>query len=106
MASYVKRMYDAGIPLAVGTDTADPGKAVLSEMLLLHDAGIPMAGVFRVATLSTAEAIGHPLEYGAIEPGRRADLILFDGDQMTRPLDRLGRKTNIKDGVIVGETKR
>ena len=55
---------------------------------------------------AAAEGNGHSQEYAAIEPGRRADLILFDGDQMTRPLDRLGRKTNIKDGVIVGETKR
>lgn len=47
MASYVKRLHDAGVPLNIGTDMPDPGKAVLSEMLLLHDAGIPMTDVFR-----------------------------------------------------------
>lgn len=99
MASYVKRMYDAGIRLNTGTDTQDPGRSVLSEMLLLHEAGIPMAAVFRIATLDSAQDIGHGSEYGAVEIGRRADLVVFDGDPLTRPLDLLGSKTVIKDGV-------
>jgi imidazolonepropionase-like amidohydrolase len=101
MASYIKRMYDAGIRLNVGTDTPEPGKSVLSEMLLLHDAGIPMTGVFRIATVDSAEDIGHGAEYGAIEAGMRANLILFDGDPLARPLDLLGGKTVIKDGAVV-----
>lgn len=100
MASYVKRLHDAGVPLNIGTDTPDPGRSVLSEMLLLHDAGIPMADVFRIATLETAMGIGHGAEYGAIEPGRRANLILFDGDPLEHPRDLLGTKTVIKDGVV------
>lgn len=100
MASYVKRMYEAGIRLDLGTDAHDPGKAALSEMLLLHDAGIPMTAVFRIATLDTAEDIGHGWEYGSIDVGKRADLILFDGDPLTRPADLVGTKTVIKDGVV------
>jgi imidazolonepropionase-like amidohydrolase len=100
MASYVKRAYDAGVRLNVGTDTPEPGKSVLSEMLLLHEAGIPMAGVFRIATLDSARGIGHEADYGSIEPGKRANLVLFDGDPMTTPRDLLGGKTTIKDGVI------
>jgi imidazolonepropionase-like amidohydrolase len=100
MASYVKRMYDAGVRLNVGTDVQDPGKAVLSEMLLLHDAGIPMAGVFRIATLNSAEDIGQGRDYGAVEPGRRADLVLFDGNPLERPADLLGGKVVIKDGAV------
>jgi amidohydrolase family protein len=101
MASYVRQLYDAGVQLNVGTDAPQPGKAVLSEMLLLHDAGIPMIGVFRIATLESAIGIGHGAEYGAIEPGRRADMILFDGDPLARPHDILGRKSVIKDGALV-----
>lgn len=105
MASYVMRMYDAGIRLNVGTDTQEPGRSVLSEMLLLHDAGIPMTGVFRIATIDSAEDIGHGAEYGTIEVGKRANLILFDGDPLERPLDLLGRKTVIKDGAVVAASK-
>jgi imidazolonepropionase-like amidohydrolase len=99
MASYVKRMYDAGIRLNTGTDTQEPGRSVLSEMLLLHKAGIPMADVFRMATLDSARDIGHGSEYGAVEIGRRADLVLFDGNPLAHPLDLLGGKSVIKDGV-------
>jgi len=100
MASYVRRMYEDSIPMNLGTDAHDAGKAALSEMLLLHDAGIPMAAVFRIATLDTAQDIGHGSEYGSIDVGKRADLILFDGDPLTRPTDLLGTKTVIKDGVV------
>jgi hypothetical protein len=100
MASYVKRLHDAGVRLNVGTDAPEPGKAVLSEMLLLHDSGIPMPGVFRIATIESAQGIGHGAEYGSIEAGKRADLILFEGDPLRHPLDLLETKTVIKDGVV------
>lgn len=103
MASYVKRAYERGVSLNLGTDSPDPGKAVLSEMLLLHEAGIPMAGVFRIATLNSAEDIGQGAAYGAVEPGRRANLVLFDGDPLARATDLLGGKVVIKDGVIWSE---
>ncbi len=102
MAAYVKRLHDAGVRLNVGTDTPDPGKSVLSEMLLLYDAGIPMPDVFRIATLETASGIGHGSDLGAIEPGRRANMILFSGSPLTRSRDLLGPKLVIKDGAEVG----
>lgn len=100
MASYVKRMYDDGIRLNLGTDAHDPGRAALSEMLLLHDAGIPMTGVFRIATLDSARDIGHGAEYGSIEAGRHADLIVFANNPLEDPQGLLGAKTVIKDGVV------
>jgi hypothetical protein len=100
MASYVKRMYREGIRLNLGTDAYDPGKAALSEMLLLHEAGIPMAGVFKIATLDSAEDIGYGAQYGSIDVGKRADLILFEGNPLENPRDLLGEKTVIKDGIL------
>jgi imidazolonepropionase-like amidohydrolase len=101
MASYVKRMHDLGVRLAIGTDAQDPGRAVLSEMLLLHDAGISMADVFRIATLDSAFAIGREAELGSIEAGKRAHLVLFAGDPLSRPMDLLSPKLVIKSGVVV-----
>lgn len=100
MASYVRRMYETGVRLNLGTDSYDAGKAALSEMLLLHQAGIPMPAVFRIATLDTAQDIGYGADYGSIEVGKRANFILFDGNPLTHPTDLLGRKTVIKDGVV------
>lgn len=100
MASYVKRMYDDGIRLNLGTDARDPGKAALSEMLLLYEAGVPMTGVFKIATLDSAQDIGHGAEYGAIEVGRHADLIIFANNPLEDPQALLGAKTVIKDGIV------
>lgn len=100
MASYVKRAYDKGVRLNIGTDTPEPGKSVLSEMLLLHDAGIPMVDVFRIATLETAQGIGLETDYGSITRGKRANLVLFEGDPLAQPRQLLSARTIIKDGVI------
>jgi hypothetical protein len=100
MAGYVRRFYEAGVRLNLGTDTPDPGKAALSEMLLLNQAGIPMVGVFRIATLNGAEEVGQASAVGTIEPGKRADLVLFDQSPIDRPTNLLGGKTVIKSGVV------
>lgn len=104
LAGYVLRMRNAGVRLAIGTDWADPGKATLSEMLLLHDLGIPMAEVLRIATLDGATAIGVADEVGTIEPGKKAHLVVFDEDPLEDPRAILGDKTVIKDGVVVASS--
>jgi imidazolonepropionase-like amidohydrolase len=73
-------------------------------MLLLHDAGIPMPGVFAIATLDSARDIGHAAEYGSIDVGKRADLVLFDRNPLTDPRSLIGGKTVIKDGVVSPRT--
>lgn len=104
MADYVRRLYEAGVPLATGTDWIDPGRALLSEMWLLHRAGIPMADVLRIGTLGGAEALGLADRIGAVEPGMKADLVLFAGDPVDDPRALLGPRTVIKDGVVVAES--
>jgi imidazolonepropionase-like amidohydrolase len=101
LAGYVKQMHDSGVMLAIGTDHVEGGKAVLSDMLLLHDAGIPMKDVLQIATLNTARYIGKESVYGSIEKGKRANLILFDKNPLNDPKNLLERKTVIKDGVVV-----
>lgn len=100
LARTVARMDSIGIHLAVGSDTQDPGRSVLDELCLLHDAGIPTWRVLRIATLYSAEAVGQGREYGAIEEGRRADLVLFDNDPLKDIQAVFGAKTVIKDGRV------
>jgi imidazolonepropionase-like amidohydrolase len=99
LAEYVRRMYEAGVHLAVGTDWKDPGRAVLSEMLLLHRAGIPMPEVLRIATLEGAQAIDLE-DVGSVEPGKRANLVLFERNPLDDPENLLSGKVVIKDGVV------
>lgn len=103
LADYVRSMHEAGVRLAVGTDWIDPGRAVLSEMLLLHRAGLSMPEVFRAATLDGARALGVDEAVGAVEPGHRANLLLFERDPLSDPGALLGPKTVIKDGIPLPE---
>ncbi len=104
LLAYVKRMYDEGVRLNLGTDTAEPGKSALSDMLLLHEAGIPMSGVLQIATWNTATTMAIQDSVGAVEPGMKADLVLFDKSPLEDPRNLLAGKTVIKDGVLYGAT--
>lgn len=101
LADYVRRMHEQGIRLTVGTDWVEPGRAVLSEMLLLHQAGLPMMDVLRAATLNGARALGADASIGRIEPGYAADLILFERDPLRDPRALLSPKVVFNDGRVV-----
>lgn len=103
LADYVRRMYEAGVPLAVGTDWVKPGRATLSEIWLLHRAGIPMLDALRIATLGGAEALGIADEVGTVEPGKKAHLVILDESPLEDPAGLLGSRTVVKDGVVVDD---
>ncbi|MFD2396710.1 amidohydrolase family protein [Prauserella oleivorans] len=50
------------------------------------DKGLSPADALHAATLSAAELMGLDATLGSIEPGKRADLVVVDGD----PLDVVG----------------
>jgi len=60
------------VPIAVAGN-GDP----LREAELLADAGIPPLDVIVAATVNSARALGQAAERGAIQPGKRADLLLL-----------------------------
>jgi imidazolonepropionase-like amidohydrolase len=79
-----------GVPLATGTDTGEVGVTadmVWREIALLHEHGASPMAAIQAATSSAARLLGLGDEVGTIEPGRRADLVLVEGD----PLADLGR---------------
>jgi imidazolonepropionase-like amidohydrolase len=99
MMSYLRKMYDEGVQLNIGTDCPGAGQAVLSEMLLIHETGIPMKDVLKMATLNNAKAIGRSELYGSVEKGKRADLIIFDTNPLEKPEGLTGKKIVVKDGI-------
>ncbi len=99
------QMHAMGIPLRIGTDHKDGGKAVLSELLLLHDAGIPMRDVLRIATRNSAEAVSLSRPAGKVAIGQKAHLIIFEQNPLVEAQHLLGAKTVIKDGLVVGGSK-
>ncbi|SEW42683.1 amidohydrolase family protein [Chitinophaga arvensicola] len=81
----VKRISDAGILVALGTDSgAQPirtqGFSEHLEMELLVQAGLTPLQAITVATKNAATALKINAHYGTIEKGKTADLLLLDAD--------------------------
>jgi len=81
----VQAFHAAGVPILVGTDSANPGTmygaSVHHELALLVAAGLRPAEALRAATAAPAAAFGLS-DRGRIAVGLRADLLLVDGDPL------------------------
>jgi imidazolonepropionase-like amidohydrolase len=78
MLKMVKLAFDRGIPVVAGTDAG--ALAYPRELELYVRAGIPAPEVLALATLGAARVLGQDREVGSIAAGKRADLVLVDGD--------------------------
>lgn len=79
MVNFVGRMYRAGVPIVAGTDGL-PGFTLQRELALYVQAGMTPAQALQVATLNGAKYSRTLNDRGMIAVGKRADLVLFDGD--------------------------
>ncbi len=95
----VKKLHDAGITILPGTDAAFPGFALISELEMYVGAGVSTKDVLKLATIGSAKHIGLGDELGTVEVGKKAHLILVDGD----PTDNISNLRNLSL-VIKGQT--
>ncbi|MDR3385945.1 MAG: amidohydrolase family protein [Rudaea sp.] len=79
MIDFTGRMYKAGIPLVAGTD-ALAGFTLQRELELYVQAGLTPAQTLQVATYNGAKYARVLDDRGVVMQGKRADLVLFDGD--------------------------
>jgi imidazolonepropionase-like amidohydrolase len=93
------RLYRAGVPLVIGTDSSD-GFMLHRELELWVQAGIPAEKVLQIATLGAARVARVEAERGSITPGKLADLVLVDGDPVRRISDIRRPVLVIKDGLV------
>lgn len=82
LVEFVGRMYKAGVPIVAGTDEL-PGFTLQRELELYVKAGLTPAQALQVATWNGARYTGTLQDRGSIAVGKRADLILVDGDPTT-----------------------
>jgi imidazolonepropionase-like amidohydrolase len=73
--------YRIGTPLGIGSDAAHvfPPYDLVHEMEYHQRLGVAPVDVLRAATLGSAEAVGRAAEWGSLEPGKDADLLVVDG---------------------------
>ena len=100
MMRYLKVAHDKGVKIRIGTDCKYGGKALLSEMMLLTEAGFSVEDVLQIATWNGYEAFDLQNKYGSIETGKKADLVLFSKDPFDDYTNFLSEKTIIKEGAI------
>jgi imidazolonepropionase-like amidohydrolase len=80
----LKTVFDAGIPIVLGTDTGFfgilVGAATQIELELLVEAGLKPIDALRAATVNAARMIGKEKDLGTLEAGKAADLVILDAD--------------------------
>jgi imidazolonepropionase-like amidohydrolase len=79
----VGKLHRAGIPIVAGTDQSVPGHSLHRELELYVRAGFSPLEALQAATIVPARAMRAESDSGTIEPGKRGDLIVLDGN----PLD-------------------
>lgn len=96
----LRALHDAGIPLLAGTDYGVPAHSLHRELELYVAAGLTPLEALRAASAVPAAIMGLDADSGTIEPGKRADLLIVDGN----PLDDISAIRNgrwvVADGVM------
>jgi hypothetical protein len=98
MVDFVGRMYRAGVPILAGTDGL-AGFTLQHELELYVKAGMTPAQALQVATWNGAKYARVLEDRGSIAVGKRADLILVDGDPTRRITDIRNVALVIKNGT-------
>lgn len=105
-----RRLVEAGVPVAVGTDF-NPGSspapnAQLALAFAVHRLGLSATEALAAVTINAAAALGIAASHGSLEPGKHADLVVWDVESHALLPYWLGAdlvRTVVKRGHIVYE---
>jgi imidazolonepropionase-like amidohydrolase len=100
MMQYLKLAHDKGVKIRIGTDCRFGGRSLLSELKLFYEAGISIVDILQIATLNGYEAMQLDDQFGSIEVGKKADILIFEKSPVDNYENFLAKKTIIKDGKV------
>lgn len=84
MMTNLKMVYDAGGKIVVGTDAGNPGTlhgiSYIREIEAMQEAGIPAKDLIVMATRNGALAMDRLRDFGTLEEGKTADLLILEKD--------------------------
>ena len=100
----IRRAMAKGVKVVAGTDAGGHGHPMnAGELRCLVDAGLTSMQAIQAATGWAAECLGLEQELGTLEKGKRADLVVVDGDPLADVKilqDPQRIKLVIKDGKV------
>jgi len=98
---FIRRFSRAGGILRAGSDPNNglPGLGVHQEMVMFVEAGLTPMQAIQAATLNVARAFRKDRDFGTLEPGKVADIVVIDGD----PLKDIWAAQNVKLVVLGGK---
>jgi imidazolonepropionase-like amidohydrolase len=104
MYANLRRVRDAGSPIAMGTDAGNPltlhGPAVYAEMEAMQAAGLTPMQVLVAATRGAATAMGREKDLGTVEKDKLADLLIVAGDPTAAAANLRKVRWVVRGGVM------
>jgi imidazolonepropionase-like amidohydrolase len=91
-------LHRAGVTIVAGTDQTVPGYSLHREIELYAQAGFTPMEAIQAANIVPAHVMGIDSEVGTIEKGKRADLIVLNGN----PLDDIRNTRNVEYVITNG----
>lgn len=99
----VGAMAKAGVPLMAGTDAMNPfcfpGFSLHDELAMMVESGLTPLGALQAATVNPAKFMGKTADFGTIEAGKMANLVLLSAD----PLADIHNTTQIQAVWLEGK---
>lgn len=101
----VGMLHERGVPIVLGTDTGTlfsfAGYSVHDELEFLVKAGLTPEEALETATRRAAEMIDAEDEFGTIEPGKRADLLILGANPLKDIRNTRSLETVIAEGHVI-----
>ena len=103
MLSTIHEMSQAGVPIMAGTDLGNPfviaGFSLHDELELFVKSGFLPLQALQTATVNPARYLGQLKDFGTVEKGKIADLVLLEAD----PLEAIGNTRRIFAVIVNGQ---
>lgn len=103
MMEWERAFVEAGGLLGAGSDPWGtgyvPGYGNLRNHEILVEAGFTPLEAIRILTLNGATILGEEDTIGSVEPGKRADLVVIEGDPLSEPSAIYEVRLVFKDGI-------
>ena len=98
---FIRRFVKAGGTLRAGSDPNHgmPAMDIHEELTMFVEAGLTPMQAIQAATINVAKTFGKDKDFGTVEPGKIADIIMIEGD----PMKDIWSTQNVKMVLMSGK---